>query len=83
MISPSEVVTSAPELINKAVQTFVAPYPAARFAAKAARDQVLRHFEVSHLGALGLTQSDAPATACRALLHYLNDMQNRAAHHGA
>ncbi len=82
MISPSEVVTSAPELVNKAVQTFVAPYPAACFAAKAARDQVLRHFEVSHLGALGLTQSDAPATAAAgALLHYLNDMQKAALPH--
>ena len=46
----------------------MAPYPAARFAAKAAREKVLAHFQVDNLGALGLTQSEAPATAAVTLL---------------
>ncbi|NLB39627.1 MAG: DNA mismatch repair protein MutS, partial [Clostridiales bacterium] len=82
MIAPSEVVTSAPDLVKQAVDTFVAPYPAARFAAKAAREKVLAHFQVDNLGALGLTQSEAPATAAvGALLSYLDDMQKASLKH--
>ncbi len=82
MIAPSEVVTSAKEAVNKAVDTFIAEVPASRFAAKAARDRLLDHFAVDHLGALGVTQSEAPATAAAgALLSYLNDMQKAALKH--
>ena len=77
MISPSEVVTSAPELVNKAVQTFVAPYPAARFAAKA---RVTRCCDTLR-SAIRRQLTVGCSYGARALLHYLNDMQKAALPH--
>lgn len=73
---PSEIITNAPDKLRGLTDAFTQPYRQAAFSAASARREVLEHFEVATLGALGLDQSVQPATAAAgALLRYLEETQ--------
>ncbi len=73
---PSEILSNAPDRLQGMTDAYTQAYPQAAFAAGTARDEVLKHFEVATLGALGLEQANQAGTAAAgALLKYLRETQ--------
>jgi len=82
-IRPHEILTNDRQALAASLEDAVAvtQLPASAFEAKRAREQLLAHFRVGSVAALGLEPRDRRTAAAGALLYYLNDTQKNALAH--
>ncbi|HNW85870.1 MAG TPA: DNA mismatch repair protein MutS [Candidatus Limiplasma sp.] len=82
-IRPHELVTNDEKLLSASIPETVAisQLPASAFERKNAEEQLLTHFQVATLTALGLEPNDKRAIAAGALLRYLNETQKNSLAH--
>ncbi len=82
-IRPHEVLTNDERTLAEYLEdaVAVAQLPAAAFERKSAVEQVLTHFKITSVTALGLESRDKRITAAGALLRYLNETQKNSLEH--
>lgn len=82
-IRPHEVLTNNERTLAEYLEDAVAiaQLPAAAFERKSAVEQVLTHFKITSVTALGLESRDKRITAAGALLRYLNETQKNSLEH--
>ncbi len=82
-IRPHEVLTNDERMLAEYLEdtVAVAQLPAAAFERKSAVEQVLKHFHITSVTALGLESRDKRITAAGALLRYLNETQKNSLEH--
>ena len=81
-IRPGEILTNDPDALAGLAPVPPLSYAPSAWQASAARDQLLKHFKVHSLTALGLGSGlSAAAGAAGALMRYLNETQKNALEH--
>ena len=81
-IAPSEIIANDRQAMEKAAKVSCSSCPASFFRPQDAKEQLLAHFGVRSLTALGLDQAHAAAAcAAGALMAYLSDTQKNALNH--